>query len=145
MENRQHISVREGSAYIDGTKVMDLCTFTVTVTPEVATSKRVGYKGTDRRWLGYDVSVNLTEYRATSWLAKLVNNYKKTGKTPEITLQGTRNDKNSEYYSTTKKAETVTVKGAVPTGDITLLNLDTSGDFAQDNIAFGANDFVMTV
>jgi hypothetical protein len=145
MDNRQHISVREGSAYVDGVKVLDLCTFEVKVTPEVATSKRVGSKGTDRRWLGYDVSVNLTEYRSTSWLVKMVNEYKKSGKTPELTLQGIRCDKNSEYYESTKKSETVTVKGAVPTGDITLLNLDTGGDFVQDNVAFGAKDFTMSV
>jgi hypothetical protein len=141
MENRQHISLREGKVYVDGVQILDACKLSFVVTPEVATSKRLGDKGTDRRWIGRDITGSITEYKSTNWVEDALSKYEKNGKTPELKIQGIRNDTNSDYYSTYKKSETVTLTGVVLTGDIPLLDLDTGGDLAQRTINFGAKNY----
>lgn len=141
MENRQHISLREGQAYIDGVKVLDLVSLKMVITPTVASSTTVGSKGTNRRWLGYDITGSLTEYKSTDWLEKIIAKYIKDGKTPELTIQGVRNDKNSDYYATTKKTEKITLAGVVLTGDLPLMDLDTGGELVQNTVNFGAKSY----
>ena len=70
-----------------------------------------------------------------------IKDYIKTGVTPEFTLQGIQDDKNSDYFDKNGKIK-VTLKGVVLTGDLSLLNLDAEGELLQDEIEFGAHDMV---
>ena len=97
----------------------------------------LGDKGTNRRWLGRDITGTLDEYRTTPRFNNIVAKYENDGITPELTIQGIRVDKDSDYYELSG-SESVTLTGCVLTGDITLLSLDTDGEVVKDSISFGA-------
>lgn len=142
-ENIKPLSLKEGKVYIDGVQIMDAATFTVVYTPSVWEGKALGDKGTNRRWLGRDITGTITEYRTTPWLKEKIMEYEKNGTTPEMTIQGTRVDKDSDYYSINGGgSETVTVTGAVITGDIGLMSFDVDGDVVKDSISFGAKNII---
>lgn len=67
----------------------------------------------------------------------MIQGYIDTGVTPELTIQGTMNDQGSEYYAK-NGSDTVTVLGCVPTGDLTLLLLDSGGQVLDDSFGFNA-------
>ena len=138
--NKNGISLREGSIYIDGKKVAEAATLTINFQPEVSTHRVLGEKGMNRRWIGRDITGALTEWKSTKWLTEKIQQYEKTGATPELTIQGYRLDKNSDFYKNTKKAETVTLTGVVLTGDLPLMALDTAGELVQQTVSFGAKD-----
>lgn len=138
-ENKKPLSLKEGNVYIDGIKVLDAVTLNIVYTPTVWSGKMLGDKGTNRRWLGRDITGTITEYRTTAWMKDIVQRYEKSGITPEMTIQGTRTDKDSDYYEVSG-SETVTVTGVVLTGDINLMSFDTDGDVVKDSIAFGAKN-----
>lgn len=140
--NKQRLSLREGAVFKDGIKVMDAVTCSVAFKPTVSESQAIGSRSKDRRWLGYDVAVAITEYRSTPWLKDVVKEYKESGETPEFTIQGIQNDKGSDYNQTYGD-ETVTVVGCVITGDINLLELDVSGEHTKDNITLGGKDVII--
>lgn len=142
-ENRRPISVREGRILIDGVAIADAVSCSIKYTPDIGESKTLGQKGKSRRYLGHDVTGEITEYRSTGWLLDAIAQYQKTRITPEFTIQGIMDDPDSEYYGTLG-SQTVTATGCVLTGDVTLLQLDASGDFVQDTIAFGAVDVIVT-
>ena len=139
--NKRRISLREGSVYLDGSKVLDAVKCEVNFTPEVVESRGLKEKGLSRRWLGYDITGTITEFRTTPWLHDAIKKYIKDGVTPEFTLQGFQNDKNSDYYDNNGTIK-VTLKGVVLTGDLSLLNLDAEGELLQDEIEFGAKTMV---
>lgn len=68
-------------------------------------------------------------------------NYVKTGKTPELTIQGISDDQGSEFYAK-NGSDTVTVVGCVPTGDLMLLSLDADGQVLDDSFGFNAKGIV---
>lgn len=140
--NTSPISLTEGKAYIDGVEVMDLVDFELLVTPKVWTGTTVGDRSPSSRWLGYAVTGKITRRRSNNWLTKILANYKKNGKTPELKMQGKIKDKDSDYY---KKygALTVTAVGCVLTGDLSLMKLDTNGEVLEDNISFNAKDYII--
>lgn len=140
--NKNHISLKEGSAFIDGVKVLEAIKLSVVVTPEVWSGRSLGEKGKSRRWLGIDVTGSLSEYKSTPWYKEKVNQYIKTGKTPEMVIQGIQDDKNSDFYEA-YGSETVTLKGCVITGDIPIFDLDTDGEVVKNQVSFGAHDIIM--
>lgn len=140
MVNKQGISLREGAIYWDGTNVAGLQTGKIVFTPEVATYKVVGDKSDNSRWLGYKITVTISGLKSNDFIKNKIAEYKKSGRTPEMTIQGYRSDKNSDYYQATKKNEMVTAVGCVPTGDITLFDLDTNGEVVTDTFTFNAKD-----
>mgnify|MGYP002621705800 CR=1 FL=1 len=139
--NKRRISLREGSLYLDGTMVADAVKVEAVYTPEVAESRGLKEKGLSRRWIGHDITGTITEYRTTPWMYNAIKKYIKDGSTPEFTLTGIQNDKNSDYYDKNGNIK-VTLKGVVLTGDLSLLNLDAEGELLQDEIEFGAHDVV---
>lgn len=140
--NRRHISLREGSAFVDGVKVLESIKLSFVFTPEVWSGRSLGEKGTSRRWIGRDVTGSLSEYKSTPWYKDMVKKYESTGATPEFTIQGIQDDKNSDFNEA-YGSETVTLKGTVITGDIPLLSLDSAGQVVEDEISFGAHDVIM--
>ena len=139
--NKRRVSLREGSLFLNGTKILDAVKCEAVYTPEVAESRGLKEKGLSRRWIGHDITGAITEYRTTPWVHDAIKDYIKTGVTPEFTLQGIQDDKNSDYFDKNGKIK-VTLKGVVLTGDLSLLNLDAEGELLQDEIEFGAHDMV---
>lgn len=138
-ENTKPLSLKEGHIYIDGVEVIDAAKLSIVYTPTVWSGKILGDKGTNRRWLGRDITGTIDEYRTTPRWINIVKQYESDGITPELTIQGIRTDKDSDYYETSG-SESVTLTGVVLTGDINLIELDTDGDVVKDSIAFGAKN-----
>jgi hypothetical protein len=136
-ENKKPLSLEEGKIFIDGVEVIDAAKLTILYQPKVWSGKMLGDKGTNRRWLGRDITGTLDEYRTTPRFNNIVAKYENDGITPELTIQGVRVDKDSDYYELSG-SESVTLTGCVLTGDITLLSLDTDGEVVKDSISFGA-------
>ena len=136
-ENKKPLSLEEGKIFIDGVEVIDAAKLTILYQPKVWSGKMFGDKGTNRRWLGRDITGTLDEYRTTPRFNNIVAKYENDGITPELTIQGVRVDKDSDYYELSG-SESVTLTGCVLTGDITLLSLDTDGEVVKDSISFGA-------
>ncbi len=141
--NKNGISLREGKIYLDGTLIADAASLTINYQPEVSQHRTLGEKGMNRRWIGRDITGSMTEWKSTNWLENKIKEYEKNGKTPEFKIQGRREDKNSDYYAKTKKAETVTLTGVVLTGDLPLMALDTAGELVQQTVNFGAKNMSM--
>ena len=141
--NKSAISLREGKIFLDGEQILEAGSITINYQPEVVSYRTLGERGLNRRWIGRDVTGSFTEYKSTPWLENKIKEYEKSGKTPELTIQGIRQDKNSDYYQKYKKNETVTCSGAVLTGDLPLLALDTQGQLVQQTVNFGAKDIAI--
>lgn len=139
--NKSPVSLREGSVFLDGVEVMDCVKCEITVTPDVWTGKQLGERTDSSRWLGAKITGNMTRRRSTPWLKDKITEYLKTGATPEFTITGIMDDKNSDYYKDHGK-DTVTAVGVVLTGDIPLTRLDSAGEIVDDAITFNAKDIV---
>ena len=139
--NERPISLREGKVFLDGVMVMDNVKCDMVFKPKVWSGTLVGQQGTSRRWIGSDVTGNITRRRSTPWLKTQIQKYQATGATPEFTIQGIMDDKNSDYFAA-NGSDTVTAVGCVITGDIPLFTLDTNGEVIEDNVAFGAHHIV---
>ncbi len=137
--NKRPLSAREGKVYIDGMLVADACKYQLIFTPKVWEGRTLGEQGTNRRWIAYDITGTIEQWKTTPMYKKKVLEYIKTGKTPEFTIQGISEDKNSDYYEI-NKGDTVTAVGCVMTGDISLMELDTDGDVVKESIKFGAKN-----
>lgn len=141
-ENRHAISLRNGTVTIDNIQVMEASKLQIRYKPEVASYKSLRDKGTNRRWIGRDITGVIEEYRSTSWLLEKVKEYEEKGTTPELTIEGQRADTDSDYYGEVG-IETVTVTGCVIDSEIPLMDLDTDGEFVKDSITFGAKNMSM--
>lgn len=135
--NRSPLSAREGRVYLDGVLIADTCKFKVVFKPDVWSGKQLSEPGTNRRWIGYDIEVTIEEWKTTRRYRNMIDAYLKTGRTPELTIQGVQTDKNSDFY-VANKSEKVTCIGCVPTGDMNLIDMDTEGDVVKESITFGA-------
>lgn len=139
--NSSPVSLREGCVYLDGTLIADTCKFSLKFVPDVWEGKSLGDKGTNRRWLGYTIKGTIEQWKTTKAYRKKIEEYLKTGATPEFTMQGISNDKNSDYYDENGE-EVLTAVGCVMTGEIPLIELDTDGEVVKESIEFGAKDLV---
>lgn len=135
--NSSPLSAREGKVYIDGVLVADSCKLKVVFKPDVWSGKQLSERGTNRRWIGYDIEVQVSQWKTNRMYRTMIDKYLKDGTTPEMTIQGIQDDKNSDFYAT-NKSEKVTCVGCVPTGDINLIDMDTEGDVVKEEITFGA-------
>lgn len=139
--NKNPISLREGRVFIDGVEVLDSVACTIKFTPDVWTGKQLGERTNSSRWLGYNIAGSITRRRSTNWLALKIAEYRKSGATPELKIQGVMNDENSDYYAA-HGTDTVTCVGCVLTGDLPLTALDSGGEVVDDVLAFNAKDIV---
>lgn len=139
--NKNPISLREGKVFIDGVEVNDSVACTIKFTPDVWSGKQLGERTNSSRWLGYNITGSITRRRSTNWLAVKIAEYRKSGATPELKIQGIMNDENSDYYAA-HGTDTVTCVGVVLTGDLPLTALDSGGEVVDDVIAFNAKDIV---
>jgi hypothetical protein len=140
--NKSPISVREGKVFIDGVEVMDSVKCTIKFTHETWEGAQLGERTKSRRHLGYSVTGSITQRRATSWLKQTIKKYIQTNRTPEFTVQGIMDDRNSDYYGA-NGSDVVTAVGCVLTGDLILTQLDRDGMILDEEITFGAKDVVL--
>ena len=138
VENRRHISLRQGKVAWEGETMLDSCKIDITYKLELSETKSLGEIGTNRKWIGRDIEVTIEEYRSTNRTAEIIDNFEKTGKTPEFSVQGQMNDTDSDYYDKYQQGQTVTVTGCVPKGDLSVLSLDMDGDVMKETITLGA-------
>lgn len=134
--------MREGNVFLDGAKVADACKLNAVFTPKVWEGRTLGERGTNRRWLGYDITGTIEQWKTTPLYKKKILEYIQTGKTPEFKIQGISEDKASDFYENNGGSDTVTLTGCVLTGDIPLIDLDTEGEVMKESIKFGAYDMV---
>ena len=139
--NQAPISLREGHVYLNGVEIADSIKCEIKFTPDVWSGRQLGELTPSSRWLGYSISGSITRRRSTKWLEGEIQKYKDSHETPEMTIQGIMDDKNSDYY---KKCgtNTVTCVGCVLTGDLPLTLLDSGGDVVEDSISFNAKDIL---
>lgn len=139
--NKNPISLREGHIFIDGVECADSVKCEIKFTPDVWTGKQLGERTPSSRWLGYAITGSITRRRSNNWLREKIKEYKASGATPELTIQGIMDDANSDYYAA-HGTDTVTAVGCVLTGDLPLTALDSGGDIVDDVIAFNAKDIM---
>lgn len=139
--NKNPISLREGKIFIDGIEVADGVNATFKFTPDVWTGRQIGEKSPSSRWLGFSITGTITRRRSNNWLKEKIKEYKASGATPEMKIQGINNDENSDYYAA-HGTDTVTLVGCVLTGDLQLTVLDSEGQVLDDSINFNAKDLV---
>lgn len=139
--NKSPISLREGKVMLDGLVVADAVKCEIKFTPDVWSGKQLGERTPSSRWLGGKITGTITRRRSTPFLKEKIMEYLKTGKTPEMTIQGIMNDTESDFYAA-YGSDTVTVVGCVLTGDFNLTSLDSEGEILDDAIAFNGKNFV---
>ncbi|WP_206458706.1 phage tail tube protein [Anaerovorax sp. IOR16] len=139
---KQRPSLREGKLYLDGNCVMDAIKAEFFFAPEVSESRAIGQKGKSRRWIGRDVTGNISEYKSTPWLKEAVKKYEETGKTPQFTLVGVNDDPNSDYGATYGN-DVVTLESVVLTSEIPLIQLDSEGEHVICDYEFGAENVII--
>lgn len=139
--NKNPISLREGSIFIDGVEVADSVNCTINFTPDTWTGRTLGETIPSTRWLGGSISGTITRRRSTDWLKQAIKKYIDSKETPEFTIQGIMDDKNSDYYDDFGDT-TVTVVGCVLTGDLNLITLESEGEIVDDSISFSGKGLV---
>ena len=95
--NHAPISLREGHVYLDGVEIADSIKCEIKMTPDVWTGRQLGELTPSSRWLGYAITGTITRRRSSKWLEEKINEYKESHETPEMTIQGIMEDKNSDY------------------------------------------------
>jgi len=141
--NKNPISLREGKVFINGVQAVDCVKCEIKFTPDVWTGRQLGERTPSSRWLGAAITGSMTRRRSTPFLKEVINEYLKTGITPELTIQGIMDDKGSDYYNS-YGTQVVTVTGCVLTGDLPLTALDSAGEIVDDVIGFNAKDVIMS-
>jgi len=139
--NMAPISLKEGKVFIDGIEIFDEVACSITFTPQVWSGSQVGERSPSSRWLGYTISGSITRRRTTNWLKNTIMGYLRTGRTPELTIQGIMNDSGSDFFQE-HGSDTITATGCVLTGDLNLLMHDAAGQVLDDVIAFNAKGVV---
>lgn len=139
--NTSPLTAREGEVYVDGQLIADSCVFKVVFKPDVWEGKELGRKGTSRRWIGYDIEVQIEQWKTNNFYRKKIDEYIQQGVTPEMKITGVQEDKNSDYYDANGSL-TITCIGCVPKDDINLMDCDTDGDVVKESITLGAFDIV---
>ncbi len=138
--HRERMSMREGGLYVDGRKVLDVVKASFKWTPEVMQTRSVGQHGKCSRYVGYELKGSIEEYKSTPWTKNMIQKYMNTGETQRFTLQGTADDKNSDYYKA-NGIDRYTLTEVVFTGDISLLELDAEDKNGAKNVLqFSAYD-----
>lgn len=126
----------EGKLFIDGEEFAQAKKVTIKVTLSNAKSKVLGDKTSKTRTVGYDIKVEIGMYKTNRFGLKILKDYVDKGLTPSFTIQALNNDKGSDFFKQFGN-DTVTVTDCVPTGDLTLLDLDASStDYVEDTISF---------
>jgi len=139
--NKRPISLGEGRIFLNGVEISDGVACAVNFTPKVWNGKQLGERSDSSRWLGFSITGSITRRRSTPFIKDQIKQYRRTGRTPELTIQGINNDRDSDYFAA-NGSDTTTLVGVVLTGDLPLTRLDSGGEVVDDVINFSAKDMV---
>ncbi len=132
----------EGKLYINGEQVFDARKVLIKVSINNTESKRLGDRTTSSRTVGYDISVEISQYKSNKFAIDIIKKYLDTGLTPKFKVQAMNNDKGSDFFRKYGN-DTITVTGCVPTGDLNLIDLDASTtDYVEETITFKGSAIV---
>lgn len=132
----------EGKLYIDGEQFLNARKVLIKVSINNTESKRLGDRTTSSRTTGYDISVEISQYKSNKFAVDIVKKYLDVGLTPKFKVQAMNNDKGSDFFSKYGN-DTITVTGCVPTGDLNLMDLDASTtDYVEETITFKGSAIV---
>lgn len=132
----------EGKLYINGEQVLDARKVLIKVSINNTESKRLGDRTTSSRTVGYDISVEISQYKSNKFAIDIIKKYLDTGLTPKFKVQAMNNDKGSDFFRKYGN-DTITVTGCVPTGDLNLVDLDASTtDYVEETITFKGSAIV---
>lgn len=132
----------EGKLYINGEQVIDARKVLIKVSINNTESKRLGDRTTSSRTVGYDISVEISQYKSNKFAVDIIKKYLDVGLTPKFKVQAMNNDKGSDFFSKYGN-DTITVTGCVPTGDLNLMDLDASTtDYVEETITFKGSAIV---
>lgn len=132
----------EGKLYINGEQVLDARKVLIKVSINNTESKRLGDRTTSSRTVGYDISVEISQYKSNKFAIDIIKKYLDTGLTPKFKVQAMNNDKGSDFFRKYGN-DTITVTGCVPTGDLNLIDLDASTtDYVEETITFKGSAIV---
>lgn len=137
--NKAPMSLREGHVYLDGVEIADSIKCEINYEPDVWTGRALGELSPSSRWLGYTISGVITRRRSSRWLEDKIKYYQQTHETPEMTIQGLMEDRNSDFYKESGNS-VVTCVGVVLTGSLPLTMLDSEGEVVEDEVNFNAKD-----
>lgn len=131
----------EGKVFLDGELVAEAKKLLIKVTLNNAKSKPLGNKTEKTRTCGYTISVEMGAYKTSKFGVDIIKKYIDKGITPEFTIQAMNNDSGSDYFKQFGN-DVVTVVGCVPTGDLTVLDLDSSStDYVEETFSFSGYQF----
>lgn len=131
----------EGKLFIDGEEFAQAKKVLIKVTLNNSKSKPLGVKTEKTRTVGYTISVEVGLFKTNKFAVSIVKNYLDKGLTPEFTIQALNNDKGSDFFKKYGN-DVVTVTGCVPTGDLTMIDLDSSStDYVEETINFSGYQF----
>nr|DAE95924.1 MAG TPA: tail tube protein [Caudoviricetes sp.] len=132
----------EGKLYINGEQVLDARKVLIKVSINNTESKRLGDRTTSSRTVGYDISVEISQYKSNKFAIDIIKKYLDNGLTPKFKVQAMNNDKGSDFFRKYGN-DTITVTGCVPTGDLNLVDLDASTtDYVEETITFKGSAIV---
>ena len=132
----------EGKLYIDGEQFLNARKVLIKVSINNTESKRLGDRTTSSRTTGYDISVEISQYKSNKFAIDIIKKYLDTGLTPKFKVQAMNNDKGSDFFRKYGN-DTITVTGCVPTGDLNLIDLDASTtDYVEETITFKGSAIV---
>ncbi|MCD8266689.1 MAG: phage tail tube protein [Prevotellaceae bacterium] len=139
--NFNPISLREGKIFMNGTECADGVVCKIDAALETWQGRVLGDRTPSTRVIGVSYTVTVTQMRSTPWLADAIAEYEATGIMPETTIQGIQYDPGSDY-GIENGSKTVTAVGCIPTGTVTILNIDATGDVFKDELTFAAKELV---
>jgi len=139
---RKPMSLKEGHVYLDGEEIIDSLTCTINFSPEVAEHRRLNQQSKSRRWLGFDITGTMSQYKSTPFFKNAIKGYLNTNVTPVFAITGVQDDPASDYGESYGK-DLVTLTGVVITSEIPLIQLDSDGELVTEEIDFGASDIVL--
>ena len=126
----------EGKLFLDGEHCLSAKGINIKATLNNSTSKCLGDKSPSHRNVSYDLASTVTRYKVEPFGKKVILNYIEKGITPEFTIQAMNNDAGSDFFKQFGD-DTVTVTGAVLSGDLSLIDLDASStDYVEETLNF---------
>lgn len=142
--NDSPILLNKGTMYLDGVAIAQGITMQINAHISTWSGKTLNSGKTSSRNTGVTFDGVVTKRRTNRWAKGKIEQIVKNGSTPEFTIQGVLADKGSDYYKAFG-SETVTAKGCVLTGDISLINFDAnSDDVLTDTLNFNIYDVVFS-
>ncbi|WP_425447625.1 phage tail tube protein [Dethiothermospora halolimnae] len=132
---RHTISAREGRAFSDGEEILNMIKFEIKAEKIKVELPIVGRRTKSNKTVGIKYTGTITQYKKSSAFAKMIQEFKETGKDVYFDMQGVLEDPSSELG-----AERIVAIGC-NIDSATLINIDIeSDDVVKEEIPFTIED-----